>query len=260
MTTGARKTGDFCWINILTPHPGAAREFFGALLGWTYLEIPGMGHRVQVSGRDIGGMFDLDGPNTPPGTPPGIGVMVRVDNADAMVASVNALGGTAQPAFDIGPQGRMADCRDPNGANIDLWQPSQSPGMEADSTLHGAPSWFEARTTNVDGAAAFYTQLFGWTTEVMSMPGAPYTSFKLGNEAVAGMMQITPEMGSMPPHWAVYFTVNDIDATAGDAVARGGSICVPVRDIPGVGRFCGIISPQGVMFYTIQYTAVTSAA
>ena len=39
---------------------------------------------IQVNGHDIGGMFDLDGPNTPPGTPPCIGVMVKVDSADAM--------------------------------------------------------------------------------------------------------------------------------------------------------------------------------
>ena len=67
MTTGTRKTGEFCWINMLTPQPAEAREFFGKLLGWTYVEMPGMGHAMQVGGRDIGGLFDLDGPNTPPG-------------------------------------------------------------------------------------------------------------------------------------------------------------------------------------------------
>ena len=46
MTTGTRRAGDFCWINMLTPRPAEAREFFGALLGWTYGEIPGMGHSV----------------------------------------------------------------------------------------------------------------------------------------------------------------------------------------------------------------------
>src|SRR6186997_890125 len=109
MTTGARKVGEFCWINILTPEPDRAREFFASLFGWTYLEIRGMGHRAQVGGRDIGGLFDLAAPGTPAGTPPGIGVMVRVESADAMAAKVQALGGAFKPAFDIGPAGRMAD-------------------------------------------------------------------------------------------------------------------------------------------------------
>ena len=65
MTTGTRKSGEFCWINMLTPRPTEARAFFGKLLGWTYGEIPGMGHAVKVGGRDIGGLFDLEGPNTP---------------------------------------------------------------------------------------------------------------------------------------------------------------------------------------------------
>ena len=48
---GTRKAGQFCWINMLTPQPAQARAFFGKLLGWTYVEIPGMGHSVQVKGR-----------------------------------------------------------------------------------------------------------------------------------------------------------------------------------------------------------------
>ena len=83
--------------------------------------------------------------------------------------------------------------------------------------------------------------------------GFEYTTFKLGTPPVAGVMQITPAMDALRPHWGTYYTVNDAEA-AQQAVSRGASLCVPVRDIPGVGRFCGIASPQGVMFYVISYT------
>ncbi len=53
-----RSVGDFCWINMITPQPAAARAFFGSLLGWTFVEMPGMGHGIQVAGHDIGGLFD----------------------------------------------------------------------------------------------------------------------------------------------------------------------------------------------------------
>jgi hypothetical protein len=33
------------------------------------------------------------------------------------------LGGTARPAFDIGEQGRMVVCHDPNGCEFDIWEP-----------------------------------------------------------------------------------------------------------------------------------------
>jgi uncharacterized protein len=254
MTVGIRKTGEFCWINMITPQPAQAREFFGKLLGWTYSEMPGLGHIVKVGGSDIGGLFDRDGPNTPPGTPAFIGVMVKVESADAAGAKAIALGGQAKPAFDIIGAGRMAVCFDPSGAQFDVWEPKHVIGTEVDAALHGAPSWFETLTTDDDRAGAFYSGLFGWSPEKMTTPGHKYTTFKQGGEYVAGMMQITPEMGQMRPHWGTYFTVKDADETARQAVELGAKLCVPVKDIPNVGRFCGVVSPQGVMFYVIQYT------
>ena len=44
MATGIRRTGEFCWINMLTPRPAQAMEFFARVLGWTYFEMPGIGH------------------------------------------------------------------------------------------------------------------------------------------------------------------------------------------------------------------------
>jgi predicted enzyme related to lactoylglutathione lyase len=254
MTTGIRNPGDFCWINMLTPEPAAARAFFGALLGWTYVEMPGVGHRMRVAGRDIGAVFDLAGPNTPKGTPPLIGVMMKVDSADAATAKVTARGGSAKPAFDVMDQGRMAVCHDPNGAEFDVWESKKSLGTDADSSEHGVPSWFENLTTDVGGATKFYSELFGWTSEVMPMSGATYTTFKHGPAYVAGMTQITPRMGTLRPHWATYFTVKDVDETAREAVKLGAQLLVPVREVPGIGRFCGLRSPQGVAFHAISYT------
>jgi predicted enzyme related to lactoylglutathione lyase len=253
MATGTRRAGEFCWINMLTPQPAEAREFFAELLGWTYAEIPGVGHLMQVGGRDIGGIFDLTGPRTPPGTPPLIGVMVKVESADAISAKVKSLGGKAKPAFDIMDQGRMAVCNDPNGAEFDVWEPKNMHGTDVDSTQHGAPSWFETLTTDVDRATKFYSALFGWTPEVKPMARYEYTVFKLGTDPVAGLMPIMPHMGKLAPHWATVFTVTDADEVAGKAVAPGAKLCVPVQDIPGVGRSCGITSPQGVTFYVIEY-------
>ena len=253
MTPRPRKPGEFCWINMITPASQESRDFFAALLGWSYSEIPGMGHTISVGGSPIGGLFDLNSPMTPPGTMVGIGVMLKVESADATAERVKALGGTAKPAFDIGPQGRMAECYDPVGANFDLWQPGNSPGSEVDTTLHGAPSWFETMTTDAPRATAFYTELFGWTPNVMQTGPVSYTSFTLGDTQVAGMLPITPDMGPIPSHWGVYFTVTDTDATAALAAERGGKVFIPPRDIPNVGRFCGLISPQGVRFYAIRY-------
>jgi predicted enzyme related to lactoylglutathione lyase len=253
MPTALRKAGEFCWINMLTPRPAEAMEFFAAVLGWAYFEIPGIGHGIRVGGRDIGGLFDLYGANTPPGLPPSIGVMVKVDSADVACAKVAALGGMAKPAFDVGEQGRMAVCFDPNGAEFDVWEPKAMAGSDADRSLHGAPSWTENLTSDVPRAAAFYAGVFGWTSKAKPMPGFDYMVFELDGVDVAGMMPIPPGKECVKPHWGTYFTVDDADEAAREATEPGGTLFVPPMDIPGIGRFCGIESPQGVKFYAIRY-------
>jgi len=41
-----------------------------------------------------------------------------------------------------------------------------------------------------------------------------YTAFQVGEEYVAGAMERTLAMGSIPPHWAVYFAVKSADAAS----------------------------------------------
>ncbi|APV48244.1 hypothetical protein BWI17_00265 [Betaproteobacteria bacterium GR16-43] len=256
MKEGIRKDGDFCWINMLTPQPAKAREFYAELLGWTFFPMGDIGYGIRVGGHDVGGMFDVEAPNTPPGTRAHIGVMVKVANADATAEKVKSLGGKAQPAFDIFDAGRMAVCNDPNGANFDPWQPKSLKGFDVNTNVHGAPSWFETLTTDVPRAKKFYMDLFGWQAESMPMPQGEYITFKLGDDYVAGMMGITPEMGEMRPHWGTYFTVDKVDETEKLARKLGAEICMPLMDVPGVGRMCGIMSPQGVMFYAITYASM----
>ena len=255
MTMRTRRPGEFCWINILTPKPAESREFFANVLGWEFFEMPGMGHGIKVGGRNIGGLFDTVSERTPNGTVPMIGVMVKVESADATAEKIRALGGTADAAFDVGPAGRMAVCHDPNGAQFDLWQPKAMHGTDVDSRLHGAPYWFETRTTDVPRAMAFYTELFGWTAELRMTTGAPYTLFKLGGEPVAGVLPSSSEEEGVKPAWGVNFAVDDIDVAMRSAIALGANAIMPVMDVPGVGRFGGLRSPYGVTFFVAQLAA-----
>lgn len=120
---------------------------------------------------------------------------------------------------------------------------------------HGAFSWCELMTTDVAAAKVFYSGLFGWETEDMSMPGMTYTVVKVGgdNTGVGGIMATPPEAQGMPPMWGAYVTVDDVDATAKTAEKLGGKVLVPPRDIPKVGRFCVIQDPQGAVISAITY-------
>ncbi len=256
MAKGLRSEGEFCWINILTPRPAEAQRFFSELFGWTYTPMSGIeGSAVHVGDSIIGGLWDLDHPMTPAGTPPLIGTSIKVASADAIADAVVKLGGTAKPPMDIFDQGRMVVCRDPDGAEFDVWEARKMPGTDVDGRVHGAPGWFQVMVRDADRAARFYAQLLGWKAKVFPERGG-YTVFCRGEHDVAGMMPIVPQMnvaGPAQPGWSTWFTVDDVDATAKRAQALGAKLCVGLHDIPAVGRFCAITSPGGVPFHVIRW-------
>jgi predicted enzyme related to lactoylglutathione lyase len=253
MPKGPRAEGDFCWFNVLTPEPAEARAFFAELLGWAYDEIPGVGHTVLVGGHAVGGLLDLASPATPAGTPPLIGVMVKVASADGAAERVRSLGGEARPAFDVGGAGRMSVCHDPCGAELQVWEPRALLGTEVDARTPGAPFWFELMTTDVARATAFYEALFGWTSTAAALRGSTYTTFARGGVNVAGMLGITPAMGDARPGWVTYFSVSDAAETVQRATARGATVDMGLITLPSGGRIAGIVSPEGVPFRVAEH-------
>lgn len=102
-------------------------------------------------------------------------------------------------------------------------------------------------TRDPEGSSKFYTDLLGWTTNTMQMPGGVgYTMFMAGERPVAGMMEPPAEKSDVPTSWVSYITVEDLDATVAKARELGAHLCMPVTEIPGKGRFAGVADPQGV--------------
>lgn len=119
---------------------------------------------------------------------------------------------------------------------------------------HGAFSWNELMTTDLDMAKSFYGQLFGWEMRDMPMPEGTYTLLKAGDREVGGMMVIPTAAAGVPPAWGSYVTVDDVDQQVTRAEALGGKVILAPKDIPEVGRFAVISDPQGAMLTMITYT------
>ena len=117
---------------------------------------------------------------------------------------------------------------------------------------HGAFSWNELLTTDLEGAKTFYSKMFNWQLEDVNND-MPYTLAKVGDQQIAGMMTTSPEAMGMPPMWGGYVTVDDVEESAKQTVTLGGKILMETRDIPKVGRFCVIADPQGAMLTIITY-------
>jgi len=58
-----------------------------------------------------------------------------------------------------------------------------------------------------------------------------------------------------PPHWNVYFNVEDVDASVAKAEELGAKSAVPAMDVPGVGRMAMVGDPQGAMFWLMAAAA-----
>lgn len=115
----------------------------------------------------------------------------------------------------------------------------------AEDKTPGIFSWRELVTQDPEGSTKFYTNLFGWTTMTMPMPGGDYTMFMNNDQPVAGMVKPPAEKGDVPTTWINYVTVEDVDASVAKALELGASVCIPRTEIPGKGTFAGLSDPQG---------------
>jgi hypothetical protein len=249
--------GTFCWAELLTGDTDGAKKFYAELLGWTHHDdpIPGGGvyTMLKLGDGDVGALYELMDDLKAAGVPPHWLGYVTVEDAAATAAKAKQLGGTVlKDAFDIFDIGTMAVLQDPTGAAFALWQPKTHTGYDYNDARPGTVCWNELATNDVEKAGKFYAELLPWKRTIMDMGPVPYTMFMAGEARAAGMMEMTEEWAGIPPHWMVYFTVDDCDAAAEKAKGLGGEVKVPPTDIPTVGRFAVIQDPQGAVFSIIK--------
>lgn len=106
----------------------------------------------------------------------------------------------------------------------------------------GAPSWVELTTADLDSAAHFYGNLFGWQARA----GAPGTgeglTFLAGGQPAAAAVT-----GPGRPAWTTFINVADLDKTLAKVKAAGGG--PGERAVRGpAGRMATVTDPAGVRF------------
>ncbi len=240
------------WVDLATPDADASAAFYGKVMGWTATE-PGAeeetgGYRMfQQGDQSVGGLM----PHMQEGQPTAWSTYVSVVDADETAEKVRAAGGSVvvEP-MDVMDIGRMAFFSDPTGAVFGVWQPRSFAGAD----LVNEPNslcWNEVLTRDSETDRAFYPAVFGWNAGRPGFEGAPdtYVVWELGDKAVGGMMQMTDEYfpAEVPPHWSVCFAVADCDATVAKAKEAGATVTAEPMDMP-IGRFAGLIDPQGASF------------
>ncbi len=261
--------GVTCWVDTQQPDVDAAADFYGRLFGWTFADAmpadaPGRYLVATLRGKDvaaIGSASDVG---------PAWNTYVAVHDADAAVAAVRNTAAVVldQPA-DVGPAGRTATVRDPDGAELRLWQAGRRLGAQL-TNVPGAWNFSDLRTSDAAAAQSFYGRWLGWVFvdlgfgTVIQVPGyGDHLEATIDPDIRTRQAKAPPGFadvigGLAPlgagerPHWHVTFTVANRDDSASAAEAAGATVL-------GSGdtdwtRTATIRDPQGAVFTASQFT------
>lgn len=243
------EAGTFSWTDLTTTDQDGAKSFYGALFDWEATDNPvGDGvvySMMKLRGKNVCAISPQPPQQRDAGVPPVWNSYITVQSADQALERARQLGATVHaPAFDVMDAGRMGVVQDPQGAFFLVWEPKQQIGAGL-VNAPGALSWNELASPDLDAAARFYAELFGWTIESLPDSPMPYLMIQnadKGNGGIRGVMP--PETTS---HWLVYFGIDDIAAGVAKVSELGGTQIVPPTSI-GTGTIAVARDPQGAAF------------
>lgn len=244
--------GDFCWMELATTDQNSAKHFYGSLFGWVADDMP-MGPDsyytiFRLEGRDSGAAYTMGPDKRGQGVPPHWNLYIAVENADAAADKAAKLGAKViAPAFDVFDAGRMAVLQDPTGAIFTAWQAKKNAGIGIVRS-HGAFCWADLTTPDAPRAQKFYSDMFGWKIAPGKGQDADgYLHIQNGENFIGGIAPAQQRDPKAPPHWLIYFTVTDVDATAAQAKKLGATFHLPPMTMEGVGRMAVMADPQGAV-------------
>jgi predicted enzyme related to lactoylglutathione lyase len=261
-TTAAPSTilGRHVWSELMTTDPKAAEAFYDKIVGWTSEPFAGSPTPYtqfkRTGGSGVAGLMQRPADMN---MPPFWSMYIAVPSFEASIAQIRSLGGRElSPVIDIPTIGRMQMVADPQGAVLYIIQPEPRDQPPSDQEPQiGEASWLELMTTDAPSAMMFYQELFGWQpTEAMDMGEmGKYQMFNRGERMIGGMMNKPPQLAQVPPHWAIYFRVPDINDATERIKGNGGQILNGPMEVPGGDWIVNAMDPQGAAFSLHQRNA-----
>jgi predicted enzyme related to lactoylglutathione lyase len=112
----------------------------------------------------------------------------------------------------------------------------------------GTPTWIDITAPDVEAARAFYQKVFGWEYEIGEPEYGGYTTARLGQRSVAGLIGPMPGAPPMPAAWSLYFATDDIAADVARATALGATVMFPAMAVGEYGSMAICTDPIGAAF------------
>ncbi|MGK5630413.1 VOC family protein [Streptomyces sp. URMC 123] len=243
-----------CWVSLTTRDLAAARDFYGAVLGWTYRPgFQGQGNYAVAlaDGAPVAGLGET---TQSMGFAGSWTAYFTAHSADVVASRVRERGATV----GVGPlefgKGRVALASDPGDAVFGIWEGPVDPEWRVGRGA-GAPAWLELRTRDPFASALFYGGVFDWDAQGPDAIDVRFehdrVMLRIGGQTVAGLYGGGVEAAPDPhirPQWHVYFCVADVDAAVERATAAGGTVISRPADTP-FGRAASLRDPEGGLFH-----------
>ena len=122
--------------------------------------------------------------------------------------------------------------------------------MSTVKTWIGRFVWHEQVSLDPKKAQNFYTELFGWGTEVFKPGEVDYTMISSGGQSHGGFGKAME--GAPPPHWLSHVRVANVDETLLKVEGAGGKLAAGPFEMGEVGRMAIVTDPQGAFISLYQ--------
>lgn len=241
--------GSWIWYELLTTDADAALAFYTKVVGWTPSKFEGApsDYTILNAGADgVGGVM-----KNPTPTPPAWYGYIGVDDVDATVAKIEALGGKVDmPPTTMEQVGRMAMVADPQSARFYVMRGASPEASNAYARQGmGKASWNELQTSDDAAALDFYGQVFGWRKDgAMPMPWGEYSFLRGAADPEVWGAMMPREKADQPIGWSFYFRVGQIDEAKARVEQGGGTVLQGPMEVPGGEWVLVARDPQGAVF------------
>jgi len=262
----ATRPGRFIWHDLMTIDLETSLVFLSEVLGFDVIEaelIEGMPYYMcAIPGTDdpVFGVVPIEPEE---GQRSHWTAYLAVDSLDDTLSQLTEEGGIVHiEPEDVTPDpdsedsevldrlaqlgsGRVAIVTDPQGAVFAPMEVAQRPEPPAGLVPPLHIAWHELFTRDIEGAAAFYQALAGWQVGPPVEREIEGTVRPLAHEGrVFGMVRPDLSGTPFPPHWGIYFRVEELDAVLGRLRDAGGAIYEDPAPLDA-GRRAQILDPTG---------------
>lgn len=255
MTARSRYShGEPCWADLQTRDVAGAKEFYAAVFGWSFTDLPtpdGRFYAQAFIGEDLVAVVAPQNRGQEAAATPGQwNIYFAATDAEEVAEDAVHAGGK----LEFGPEhvadtGVLAFIAPPGGGTTGIWQAGTHVGSHLYNQA-GALAWAELSTPEPQAAVAFFQQLFGHeVTEYPQDDGGSYSTLMVNGGEVAG---VVPAEAGEEAAWQIYFGVTDLRKAADAAVAAGGTLLVEPEEHPEEGSLATIQDPQGGVLSLIQ--------